>query len=199
MVHLKEKPKPFGPTGINTRIPDAIMTEIQEAKASGAERSFALYDVEVTVHHDSDPKAIYLAFLRAFNNAASRKIGPYPPLAESVSPEVMQRHVEAQALANEAGEIQLKDPLRWSHFHDVSTDACGFGQMVFAYAERWALIMQARMLRGATLEDIALQTSYDADIDGIRRLALPTAIAELYPAWHLGDELFALTFRFASQ
>lgn len=198
MAHLKETPKPFGTTGSNTRIPDAIITEINEAKASSTERTFALYDIEVIVHHDSDPKAIYLAFLRAFNNAASRQIGPHPPLMESVSPDALRRHIEAQSLAASAGEINLKDPLRWSIFRDTSVDACGFGQMVFAYTERWALIMQARMLRGESLSDIVLPASYDADLDGIRRLALPTAIAELYPTWYLGDELFALTFRFAN-
>jgi hypothetical protein len=139
-----------------------------------------------------------LAFLRAFNNAASRNIGPHPPLVESVTPDILRHHDEARLLAAEAGELNLKDPVRWSVFKEASVDACGFGQMVFAYAERWALILQARIGRGEQLEDIVLQASYDADIDGIRRLALPIAIAELYPSWYLGDELFALTFRFAN-
>ena len=64
-----------------------------------------------------------------------------------------------------------------------------YGVAIFAYAERWANLMETRMSDGSRLEDIAQQASHDADTDGITGFMYGAAVATLSKTWAHGEEL----------
>lgn len=64
-----------------------------------------------------------------------------------------------------------------------------YGARCFSYAEDWANLMEAKMAEGAKLEDIAEETSHEADYDGITGFMYGTAVSILASCWKHGDAL----------
>lgn len=64
-----------------------------------------------------------------------------------------------------------------------------YGLACFRYAEAWADLMEARMADGAELEDIAKQTSREADTEGITGFMYGMAVKILAHSWEHGERL----------
>ena len=64
-----------------------------------------------------------------------------------------------------------------------------YGKAVMEYAERWAGLMESRLAGGAELEDIAKDTSHEADTEGITGFMYGAAVSTLASCWEHGDAL----------
>ena len=64
-----------------------------------------------------------------------------------------------------------------------------YGNGVVRYARRWAKYMQKFIDEGKTVAEIAEQTSYDADIEGVTGFMYGCAVKALTQCWKYGDEL----------
>ena len=64
-----------------------------------------------------------------------------------------------------------------------------YGSGIFRYAERWAEMMEDAMDNGEKLEDIAKQTSHDADTEGVTGYMYGAAVSVLSLSWEHGEAL----------
>ena len=64
-----------------------------------------------------------------------------------------------------------------------------YGRGIVAYARRWAKLMQVEISKGRKLEEIAQQSSYDADLDGITGFMFGCAVGALSEFWIYGEQL----------
>lgn len=116
--------------------------------------------------------------------------------------EVWKRSPEGQAAERRAKEHQrtleeeakkslpsfsLKDPAGWQKTVEANRDFYGSG--VVRYAARWAALMEKRIAAGARLEDIAKETSHEADIEGITGFMYGAAVSILSQVWEYGETL----------
>lgn len=83
--------------------------------------------------------------------------------------------------------MKLRDPSPWWMGERANQDS--YGHAVYAYAKRWADLMEERMSAGAPLSDIAKEASYDADTECITGFMYGCAVAILSIAWWHGEEL----------
>jgi len=83
--------------------------------------------------------------------------------------------------------VKLIDVDGWVKFVQVNTDSYGAGVVV--YAERWANLMEAKMAVGEKLEDVAKETSNEADTDGITGFMYGMAVKVLAKVWAHGEAL----------
>lgn len=151
--------------------------------------SFTYNNALISVRSDSNPRLIFDEFLRVLNGHLEGAVGPYPvdiPV-EDLSVPLMRSDIEALLL--DAPAIELLDPARWQVFVDTNVDSCGYGQSLVAYTERWARLMQLRLVAGRSIDDVADRASYEVDFDGIRALAFRRALIELSLHWKHGREL----------
>ncbi len=89
-------------------------------------------------------------------------------------------------------QIELKDAALWEDQKKVNADG-GYGQAIMEFAERWALLMQAKI---DTTKDIQFQVaaladkaSHEADTEGITGFMYGAAVQELSACWKYGEEL----------
>ena len=75
----------------------------------------------------------------------------------------------------------------WEKTVKVNDD--GYGACVVRYAARWAHLMDAAIAKGATITDIAKQSSHDADVEGITGFMYGAAVSILSQAWVHGEAL----------
>jgi len=64
-----------------------------------------------------------------------------------------------------------------------------YGAAVYRYAEKWANLMEERLIDGKTIADIADQASHDADDEGITGFMYSAAASILTSVWEHGEEL----------
>ena len=64
-----------------------------------------------------------------------------------------------------------------------------YGKGILAYADRWARMMQLELLEGKTLEEIWIDTSYEADLEDMSGLTQSMATHLLTECWVHGAEL----------
>ena len=64
-----------------------------------------------------------------------------------------------------------------------------YGSAVFRYAERWADMMEERIVNGEKIEDIAEKTSFEADTECITGFMYGCAVKILSKCWEYGEEL----------
>lgn len=83
--------------------------------------------------------------------------------------------------------MRLKDEKGWQKSLDANQDP--YGACGLRYTERWADLMEARMAEGAKLEDIAKETSHEADTEGIIGFMYGCAVSLLGHVWEHGDKL----------
>ena len=83
--------------------------------------------------------------------------------------------------------MKINDQKAWQEWVDNNKDSYGKG--VIDYAERWANMMEAQMDNGTKLEDIAGETSHEADTDGITGFMYGAAVQVLFTSWEHGDQL----------
>lgn len=67
--------------------------------------------------------------------------------------------------------------------------ADGYSHRVVTYGEDWANLMEKLMASGAKIEDIAKETSHQADTDGITGFMYGAAVSALARFWEHGEEL----------
>ncbi len=103
------------------------------------------------------------------------------------------RMVEQEVLAiDESTEFEFKDDESksiWEKWVEIKSKN-DYGPLVVAYARRWAKYMQHLMSKyNKTLSQIAYETSYVSDINGIAGYAYDCAVGILSQCWKYGEEL----------
>ena len=63
-----------------------------------------------------------------------------------------------------------------------------YGMAVMTYAQRWAEMMEERIANGERLDDIAKETSQEADKEGITGFMYGCAVSILSQTWEHGEE-----------
>lgn len=84
-------------------------------------------------------------------------------------------------------EMQFKDKDLWELGLSKNTDP--YGGAVYVFAKNWALLMQLEIANGANLEDIASDTSSQADTVGLTGFMYGAAVSVLSACWVHGEEL----------
>lgn len=84
--------------------------------------------------------------------------------------------------------MRLKDKKEYEDWKAKQKDDF-YGQGVFRYAERWADMMESEMAAGKKLEEIAKETSHQADGEGITGFMYGCAASILAQCWEHGEEL----------
>ena len=64
-----------------------------------------------------------------------------------------------------------------------------YGICIVTYARRWAKLMQTLIEDGSSLEEVAEQSSYDADLEGVTCFMYSQALSSLCKSWKYGEEL----------
>ena len=83
--------------------------------------------------------------------------------------------------------MNKKDPIGWQKFVEMNDDP--YGKACVDYAERWADLMEVKLVLGEKLETVAEKTSHDADTDGITGFMYGAAVSMLALCWEHGEEL----------
>lgn len=83
--------------------------------------------------------------------------------------------------------FSIKDQAAWDKWRTNNTDP--YGSAVIRYAARWAAMMEACMIAGQKLEDVAKQASHDADVEGITGFMYGAAVTVLASCWEHGEAL----------
>lgn len=83
--------------------------------------------------------------------------------------------------------MKLRDPYGWEKTVAANTDP--YGSCVIRYAERWANLMEEKMLAGESLEDVADEASHGADTEGITGFMYGAAVNILAYSWKYGEAL----------
>lgn len=65
----------------------------------------------------------------------------------------------------------------------------GYGAGIFAYAESWAELMEARIDAGEKIADVAEETSHNAEPKGITGYMYGASVGVLSLCWEHGEEL----------
>lgn len=71
----------------------------------------------------------------------------------------------------------------------VAANGDPYGKAVVDYARRWAELMEQKIEAGAKLEDIAKDTSHEANTEGITGFMYGCAVGILAKVWVHGEEL----------
>jgi len=85
--------------------------------------------------------------------------------------------------------MKVRNQEAWDKWKASNQD--GYGKACVTYAERWADLMEKRIMDidGSRLEDIAKQASHDADTEGITGFMYGAAVSMLAQAWEHGETL----------
>jgi len=190
---------------------DSIKEMIELAKKGNFTAKQELNGVTILVNGDSNADLIFRDQQRAQRGYIDGNVGPYPKANLSEADKAQDARVEAEnqrkrqeeyeeyeakarakreeveaKLAN-APVIELSDEARWQNFKQVNSG--GYGGAIIVYSECWARLMQAEMVKGNALEDVAEVTSYEADIEGITGFMYGCAVSTLAACWKYGDQL----------
>lgn len=82
---------------------------------------------------------------------------------------------------SDGGEEKWRDGL--------GNNADPYGSAIYAYAETWARVMEARIASGYTVEGCAADASHVADADGITGFMYGAAVSVLAATWIHGEAL----------
>ena len=83
--------------------------------------------------------------------------------------------------------MRLKDEKGWLETVQANQDS--YGGAGVRYAWRWADMMESKIAQGESLEDIAEETSHQADTEGITGFLYGCAVSILSQVWLHGEEL----------
>lgn len=64
-----------------------------------------------------------------------------------------------------------------------------YGSGIYRYAQKWAELMEAKIGGGQKLEDIADESSHEADTEGITGFMYGAAVSVLSQVWLYGERL----------
>jgi hypothetical protein len=83
--------------------------------------------------------------------------------------------------------IQVIDQKVWDDWRNNNQDPYGSG--VVRFAERWAILMQQKLIEGKAVSEIAEDASHEADTEGITGSMYGCAVQMLAGCWAHGEEL----------
>lgn len=83
--------------------------------------------------------------------------------------------------------MKVKDIKAYEEWKANNTDP--YGLAIFRYAERWADMMEEKIVNGEKIEDIAKELSFKADTEGITGFMYGCAVSILSECWEYGEEL----------
>lgn len=83
--------------------------------------------------------------------------------------------------------MKVKDQQYWNNQVKINVDP--YGKCTVDYARQWAELMEAKISKGARLEDIAKETSHKADTEGITGFMYGCAVSILSKCWKYGEQL----------
>ena len=84
--------------------------------------------------------------------------------------------------------MNISNQENWNEWVENNQD--GYGAAIIRYAEAWADLMEARIAEGAEKwEDVAKETSHEANTEGITGFMYGAAVAVLATSWKHGDRL----------
>ena len=83
--------------------------------------------------------------------------------------------------------MELKNKEAWDETVKINDDP--YGSATVKYAEMWAMLMEEAVARGFTLEEIAKETSSEADTEGITGNMYGAAVRILAECWVHGEQL----------
>lgn len=88
-------------------------------------------------------------------------------------------------------ELQITDKPLWDIAKNPTSDEMGqeYALAIIDYAERWGKLMQVRVEAGELLEDIADETSHEADLGDITGSMYNHALRLLTGSWKYGSDL----------
>lgn len=104
---------------------------------------------------------------------------------ESLVKETKER--EQFTKKTEGTTIELANPEIWEKGKANNTDS--YGACIYEFAESWAMLMQAEMANGATLQYCAERTSFELGYLGITGFMYGAAVGVLSAYWIHGEEL----------
>jgi len=83
--------------------------------------------------------------------------------------------------------FKCNDLEKWRSWVEANMDP--YGRAIMVYAENWAELMEKKMAGGATLRDIAKDSSHEADTAGISGFMYGCAVGMLSEVWEHGEAL----------
>ena len=84
--------------------------------------------------------------------------------------------------------MKFKDEKKWKKFEEVNSKD-SYSKEVVRYSKSWAELMEIKIDSGSNIEDIAKDTSHEADIKGISGFMYGCAVETLSIYWEYGEEL----------
>jgi len=200
-------------TRIGQVLIDEIDRAIQTAKKVGKGLQLEVNGVVLRVKGDSDIDLLLRDLSRAWHGLIEGPVGPYPK-AELSDEEIAHDNViflEQLQLQEEAAarferklaekkaaletklatlpKIELSDPEGWQSWVDGNQDELGMGQMIVAFTERWARLMQGEIAQGKQLDEIVYDTAEEAAPEGLDAAPFGFGLANLGEYWVHGREL----------
>jgi len=98
-----------------------------------------------------------------------------------------EKKANLAAILADAPAMKLRDATAWQRYRDANQD--GYGKACVDYAEKWARVMQVKIVEGATVEECAKEASHIADDEGITGFMYGCAVQMLAGCWVFGEQL----------
>ena len=130
------------------------------------------------------------AIVEFYQKESNRRHEAYKksPAGKKAAREAEKANKRAEAARKEGIlSFKLKDEAGWKLSVEKNQD--GYGSGVIRFAARWANLMEAKMVKGAKLKDIADKCSHEADVEGITGFMYGAAVSILSQVWEHGEEL----------
>lgn len=192
-----------------------IKASIREAIALADEGrclvEFEFNGVKVRVAGNSDSSLIYRDWDRTMSGYIKGVVGPRPKPSLSrkelasdarIAAAKEAKRVERAAAQNKLDEekrLAIEDKLAMAPAMEIGNEenwiVCrqknpdGYGKAILDYAERWARLMQLEMVKGKSVEAVAGETSFTADLEGVTGFMHGAAVATLVGCWKYGEDL----------
>lgn len=82
-------------------------------------------------------------------------------------------------------KMNVKNQVEWNEW--VNNNRNPYGEKCVRYAESWANLMEDRISRGEELEDVASDTSYEADTECVSGFVYGCAVSMISQCWEHGE------------
>lgn len=194
-------------------INQAIEFAISEAENKKEQCTFEFNGVTVVVSAGSIPNLIYRDWNRGMNGYLGKNpiVGPFPYRLlsnedlegdrkiqkendakreiqnQKWAEEARAKKAKLNAALSNAAQMEFSNKPAWDKFVEANQDS--YGNACVKYAEKWAMLMQAKMKDGASIASCADETGSLADDEGITGFMYGCAVSMLAQCWKYGEEL----------
>ena len=173
---------------VGTSIQDAAQAMCRIADANGARVEADFNRVAIAANPGDDPADIVAGFMTKLHaEHAAWKASPAGVAAAAARAE--NERIIAEEAAKPLATFRFADggESKWAAWLGNNRDT--YGSAVMRYAARWAHAMEAALADGATVADIASETSHKVDIEGCTGFQVGCATSVLVQCWAHGPEL----------